>query len=234
MSHEAEIDKLLRSEEVVIFHSSVTDLADLDEQLEQSGRSWRAIELGMGSADNRDFFAALKARTGLKTLPQIFIDGRFVGGLRATQALLAKKASASVAAKWMGYLGLLPFLFGAIGLWLGLTWLAPVLIAYGAVILSFVGAIYWGLAMAQPRARASIYYAAVLPALVGWVALLAPKIISLPLLAAAFVGWRIWEQTAPGVILPGWFETLRTVLTAGAAICLFAGWLVLLPFIGRG
>lgn len=233
MSHEAEIAKLLRSEEVVIFHSPVTDLGGLEEVLEQSGRTWRTVELGMGSADSRDFFAALKARTGLQTLPQIFIDGRFVGGLRAGQEALMKRASAVSAAKWMGYLGLLPFIFAALGVWFGLPWVTSVLAAYGAVILSFVGAIHWGFAMTQRGVRPEVFYASVVPALVAWGALLIPKIIGLPLLAAGFVGWRLWEQRDTGPLLPGWFRAMRTVLTIGAVASLLLGWAALLPFISR-
>ena len=233
MSHEAEIAKLLGSEEVVIFHSPVTDLGGLDEVLEQSGRTWRTVELGMGSADSRDFFAALKARTGLQTLPQIFIDGRFVGGLRAGQEALLKRASAVGAAKWMGYLGLLPFIFAAAGVWFNLPWVIPILAAYGAVILSFVGAIHWGLAMVQRSVSAPVFYASIVPALVAWVALLIPTILGLPLLAAGFVGWRLWEQRNVGPLLPGWFRAMRTVLTIGAVASLLLGWLALLPFIGK-
>lgn len=232
MSNEAEIDKLLRSEDVVVFHSPVTDLAGLDEMLEQSGRKWRTVELAMGSADSRDFFAALKARTGLQTLPQVFMGGRFVGGLRAAQEALVRKAAAVTAAKWMGYLGLLPFGLGAAGVWLGMPWMVAVLIAYGAIILSFVGAIHWGLAMSQRGAQAKVFYASVLPALLGWVSLMIPNMIGLPLLMVGFIGWRLWEQRESGVLLPGWFRTLRTVLTVGAAASLFIGWLALLPIIG--
>ena len=53
---------------------------------------------------------------------------------------------------WLGYGGLLPF--GALALLLldgarsALWW--PALLAYGAVILSFVGALHWGFAMVLP------------------------------------------------------------------------------------
>ena len=50
---------------------------------------------------------------------------------------------------WLGYGGLLPFVALA-----GIGWWAPgtplwgtALLAYGAVILSFVGALHWGFAM---------------------------------------------------------------------------------------
>lgn len=232
MSSGHDIQELAKSAEVVVFHSPVTDLAGLDELLEGSGREWRAIEMGMGSAESRDQFARLKSLTGSATLPQVFINGRFVGGLRDAEARIALADRHQTAAAWMGYLGLLPFFAGAAGPWLGIDWLAGWLLAYGAVILSFVGAIHWGVAMGRRNSAPEWFYASVTPALAGWVALLLPRLIGLPLLAAAFVGWRLWEYrgSAPG--LPRWFRRLRTALTIGAVLSLVAGWLALLPFTG--
>ncbi len=76
-------------------------------------------------------------------------------------------------ALWLGYAGLLPF----IGLMLGL-WFAPerldaflmrALLSYSAVILSFMGAIHWALAMHAEgdTARRHMTFS-VLPALIGW------------------------------------------------------------------
>ncbi|WP_222519230.1 DUF3429 family protein [Spiribacter salinus] len=233
MTDDSELRKLAGSADVVVFHSPVTDLGGLDERLEQSGRHWKAIEMGMGSSESREQFARLKAMTGRSTLPQIFVNGRFVGGLRQAEAQLPLTGPYPSAAGWMGYLGLLPFLAGALGVWFGPAWLAGWLAAYGAVILSFVGAIHWGLAMHRPAAAPEAFYASVTPALVGWVALLLPRLIGLPILAAGFIAWRIWEHRQPGDVLPRWFRRLRTVLTIGAVSALLIGWFALLPLTGR-
>jgi len=82
------------------------------------------------------------------------------------------------AAAWMGYLGLLPFFATALGVWIGPVWLAGWLLAYGAIILSFVGAIHWGLVMGRGEASAAVFQASVVPALVGWAALLVPTIVA--------------------------------------------------------
>ena len=232
MSAEDELEALARSADVVVFHSPVTDLAGLDELLEASGRDWRAIEMGMGSAQSREQFARLKALTGSTTLPQVFINGRFAGGLRAAEARLLVAERHQSAAAWMGYLGLLPFLGAGVGVWFGMSWLTGWLLAYGAVILSFVGAIHWGLAMARQDPSPRWFYASVVPALAGWLALLLPALAGLPVLIAGFVGWRVWEHRGGGPALPRWFRRLRTVLSAGAVAALVAGWLALLPFTG--
>ncbi|MFC7474774.1 DUF3429 domain-containing protein [Dankookia sp. GCM10030260] len=69
---------------------------------------------------------------------------------------------------WLGLAGLLPFLGTAL-----LAWTAPpdwrgvalhALAAYGAVILSFLGAVHWGLALRAPPAEAG----ATAPRRRGW------------------------------------------------------------------
>ena len=235
MAGDDDLRQLARSADVVVFHSPVTDLGGLDEQLEESGCNWRAIEMGMGSSDSREQFRRLKAMTGRGTLPQVFVEGRFVGGLQAAQARLNEGSGASTAAAgWMGYLGLLPFLATAIGVWFGPAWAAGWLAAYGAVILAFVGAIYWGLAMTRRDTPPEWFYASVVPALVAWAALLVPAIVGLPVIAAGFIGWRVWESREAAKNLPRWFRRLRTVLTSGAVLALVGGWLALLPFTGTG
>ncbi len=137
------------------------------------------------------------------------------------------------AAYWMGYLGLLPFFATAAGIWWGWASLTGWLIAYGAVIFAFIGAIHWGLAMVATPSAPERFYASVVPALVAWVALLLPALIALPLLVTGFVAWRVWEHATPDTLMPRWFRRLRTVLTIGAVLSLSAGWIALLPFIGR-
>ncbi len=130
----------------------------------------------------------------------------------------------------LGYGGLLPFLALA-----ALAWLDPprqarwsgALLEYGAVILAFVGALHWALAMqattlAQAR-RAQAYAWSVVPALLGWVALqLVPAAAAL-LLVAGF-GLHLWADRTLAVRmpLPAWYLPLRLRLTAVASLCLLA------------
>jgi hypothetical protein len=92
--------------------------------------------------------------------------------------------------------GAIPFLFCG-----GLVLLYPVdsplaiqaLIAYGAVILSFVGAVHWGFVLSRPEPSDTAgtdkrsLGLGVLPALVGWVALLVQLRFHLPALALFFL-----------------------------------------------
>ncbi len=130
--------------------------------------------------------------------------------------------------RWLGYGGLWPFLALALACWVDSDWAPRALqaqLAYGAVILSFVGALHWGLAMGAPgldaAARNGRYAWSVVPSLLGWVALLLPNATGLWLLALGFVlhfgqDWR----HARGAGVPGWYLPLRARLTAVATACL--------------
>lgn len=131
---------------------------------------------------------------------------------------------------WLGYGGLLPF----IGL-LILTVVEPdrapawsdALVGYGAVILSFVGALHWGFAMSAPglgptqRRRAFVW--SVVPALLAWPAtVLAGSAASL-ILVLGFVLHLVQDRRLAGPAeLPGWYLPLRWRLTVVAGLCLLA------------
>jgi hypothetical protein len=131
----------------------------------------------------------------------------------------------------LGLSGLLPFagaalaFFAAPDSWQGFA--EGALIAYGAVILSFLGAVHWGLALRAPVAEAGAGPArltlGVLPALIGWLSLLLPDVFALPLLALGILGTAGLEQWAAGRgLVPGEYMMLRWVLSIGAALCLMA------------
>jgi Protein of unknown function (DUF3429) len=128
----------------------------------------------------------------------------------------------------LGYSGLLPFLILAVAsmtddyhrsLWI------EALVAYAAVILSFVGAIHWGFAMAlnelsMPK-RNECFVWSVIPALIAWVAFLLPTHIAGMLLIAGFLlqyaqDYRLGKVSR----LPDWYLSLRLRLTLVACLCL--------------
>ena len=69
----------------------------------------------------------------------------------------------------LGYLGLLPFVLGAALVWIVRAdvhaYVALALSTYAALILSFLGAIHWGLAMRQPANNTTAWVWGVVPAL---------------------------------------------------------------------
>jgi len=66
---------------IVIFTSGLTDIRSLIAQLEQNNLDYKEIRMGMGNQESRNYFNALRHITEWPYLPQIFVNGRFVGGI---------------------------------------------------------------------------------------------------------------------------------------------------------
>ena len=119
----------------------------------------------------------------------------------------------------LGFAGLIPFLAGVGGVWaLGYPDFILVLnltMAYAAVILAFLGAVHWGLALAQEAAgNWRRLVPAVLPALAGWVALMLPNAFGLLLLAIGYAGVFLADRAAiTANRAPAWYKALRKPLT---------------------
>lgn len=132
---------------------------------------------------------------------------------------------------WLGYGGLIPFLVFA-----GLSLTEPAhqiiyrgaLLSYGAVILSFVGAIQWGFAMITPELtdsqRRSGYIWSVVPALMAWFTVFLGPVTSALILIFGFLV-QYWRDLALSsqMSLPRWFLPLRLRLTFVACISLAFG-----------
>lgn len=130
--------------------------------------------------------------------------------------------------------GFLPFL--ALVLWLAGSgddhpWhdtTITMLKAYGAVILSFLGGIRWGLATGRDDgATARILMLSTVPSLAGWAAMALPDAHAFALLAVAFAAQGAWDQFAVhrgGA--PDWFGRLRMRLTLLVVVAMVAAfWL---------
>lgn len=133
----------------------------------------------------------------------------------------------------LGYGGLVPFVAAVLGIALldgePRAMAARALLAYGAVILSFLGAVHWGLLLARPSADAARrLLAGVLPSLAGWIALLLPVRFGLTLLVVAFGALWLYEHRVLGVkFLPEAYLVLRRNLTLGVCSLLALGLIAL-------
>lgn len=132
-----------------------------------------------------------------------------------------------------GLAGLIPFVVLSLSevLSLGLPPVVALLAfnTYGAVILSFVGAIWWGLAAAtqQSAPRAIMFYWSVIPALIGWFATLVPPDVGVLMLSAGFaLQWAgdAWLTRAYPGVAPVWLFALRTILTGGVLATMAIAW----------
>jgi Protein of unknown function (DUF3429) len=131
----------------------------------------------------------------------------------------------------LGYAGLLPFIGGAALLWLVEPGLHPFvalgLAGYGAVIVSFLGGIHWGIGLryagTMRTTHAFHFVWGVVPSLLAWVALMMPAFAGLPLLALVLVVcFAVDYKTWPGAGLGEWLP-LRFRLTAVAAVSCLIG-----------
>jgi hypothetical protein len=125
----------------------------------------------------------------------------------------------------LGLGGLLPFVAGLGAVALGWTWAGFALAAYGAAILSFLGAVHWGLALADPSGPGAAERLAwgVVPSLWAWLALLLPVSSALPVLGAGLLATAALESVATRRgLVPGAYLRLRWVLSGVAAASLFA------------
>ena len=76
----ADLAELIGSARVVVFRSGLTDTRMLLHWLQREGIDHREVTMGMGSGAERDRFQRLRDWTGWPYLPQVFVDGVFVGG----------------------------------------------------------------------------------------------------------------------------------------------------------
>lgn len=117
----------------------------------------------------------------------------------------------------LGFLGAIPFvglaLLSALSGVLG-TWALGALLAYAAVILSFMGGVHWGWAMAADEPSFARLGVSVLPSLLGWVGFLVAGKLGFITLAAGFAAllWLDLRAIAEGRAAR-WYRTLRWPLT---------------------
>jgi hypothetical protein len=134
----------------------------------------------------------------------------------------------------LGYAGLVPFVGGALGIWvIPLGWrpfVLDALLDFAAVILAFMGAIHWGLAMraeeTDEKAKLQLGLS-VIPPLLGWAALAGglPIGLSLPIFLFAFIGLYLADMHAVRVgLAPQWYPALRTPLTLVVCLSLLVAW----------
>lgn len=141
-------------------------------------------------------------------------------------------------AQRLGYAGLLPFVGGALFIWLLMDRLEPepfhfvveALTTYAAVIVSFLGGLPWGMVMWRSRSGQPLselerraLWAGIAYSLAAWVAVLMPPHAGLAVLGfLLIVCYLVDRKLYPELGVTGWL-TLRFRLTLVASLsCFFA------------
>ncbi len=235
----------LEDHDLVAITSGITDLRDAEVLLEQymPGR-WQRIEWGMGSAANRERFHDLQRASGFHMLPMFIDRDGVIGGVTELRRFLEPRGDAVVREPsgvpvngpapilhLLGYAGLVPFVFFGVAAWFGsMQWQVFSLHAlgvYAAVILSFLGAVHWGMflldrghrVLGQPAPVWSVF-----PSIIAWVALLMPTAPGLTVLLLLFplVLWVDRDSQHRFRLPPGYIQ-LRGYLTLGGTLSLLSG-----------
>ncbi|TQE99403.1 MAG: DUF3429 domain-containing protein [Spiribacter salinus] len=134
--------------------------------------------------------------------------------------------TAAFHARLAGYAGLIPFVIPLLVVWFGPGHAEAAIAvqhAYAALILSFLGGIYWGLALLRCMPR--WFWLSVLPPLWAWPALLlVPSTLGTLMLASGFALMVLLDTAARrGEIIRTWFFRLRVTLSTVAVMTLLLG-----------
>lgn len=131
----------------------------------------------------------------------------------------------------LGYGGLLPFVFLALCLWLVGPELHPhvalALQAYGALIVSFLGGIHWGVGFLQAlrtrRAPGFPFIWGVVPSLLAWIGVMMPASAGLAWLGFVLIAcYAVDRRTWPAVGLAPWLPMRLQLTTVASLICFLA------------
>ena len=146
---------------------------------------------------------------------------------KAESAANADKATKELpgAAMLWGWAGVIPFAFlaGASVLaepgWAALA--LGKLAIYGAIILTFMGGVHWGLAIAGSRPGLQLFTTGIIPSLIAVCSILVPVKPAIAILIAGFLLllandlWLVRQS-----FFPHWYGRLRTQLTSSVIILL--------------
>ncbi|OGA98107.1 MAG: hypothetical protein A3E25_10250 [Burkholderiales bacterium RIFCSPHIGHO2_12_FULL_69_20] len=129
-------------------------------------------------------------------------------------------------ARLLGHAGLLPFVLGALLVWVGLApdlhaFVTLALSAYAGLIVSFLGGIHWGLAFRHSAPPASLFIWGVVPSLVAWLAVIMPPYAGLVVHGTMLVlCYGVDRRVYPVQGIAHWL-TLRFRLSAVASLACF-------------
>lgn len=141
--------------------------------------------------------------------------------------ILTADAPLPPAALTLGHLGLVPFVAGALLVWLVNEAAHPYvtlgLSSYAALVVALLGGVHWGVGFRQPDPPTALFAWGLTALTLAWVAVMMPASSGLVLNGALLVAcYLVDRKVYPAQGLSRWL-TLRFRLSAVAAFCCFLG-----------
>ena len=225
-----EIQSLIETTKVVVVGSKQSDTRRIEQVLEGQFDDISIQRLNMEQSENKSTLKSLQQLSGWSNLPMIYINGEMIGGeweLTSQQQLGVNTCGRSTHgfSNIIGYCGLIPFV--GLSVWYTMTtnaqqasFILSALIAYAAIILSFVGAIHWGRSLHEPHMVKSnlLQLISVIPTLLGWVALLVPAQVGLMILITSFFLIYLFDRIQYKELY--WMQKIRFNLSMGVIFTL--------------
>ena len=138
----------------------------------------------------------------------------------------------------IGILGLFPFIFGLVDLWVNkneLLFKINLPKYYGAIILTFLGSKYWGIILnlqgknkLSNQLEVNIIIWSILPSILGIIVLSIQNSFSIIILAFGFILSQIIDELLYNRInLPYWYLMLRRALTSLVLVILICTYIII-------
>ena len=124
----------------------------------------------------------------------------------------------------LGYLGLTPFVVGAVTALLSQELISlafQAFVLYSIAILSFMGGVHWGLALITGTRQSTRLLISVVPVVAAWICLIAlPAPLTLAVLGGGFIAqWFIDRPILAELPIPSWYLEMRPRLAYVVAGC---------------
>ena len=138
----------------------------------------------------------------------------------------------------IGILGLLPFIFGFVDLWINKDELIVKINLpkyYGAIILTFLGSKYWGIILnfndikkISNVLKVIIIIWSILPSILALIVLIIQSSFSIIILALGFISCQVIDELFYNKIsFPYWYIILRRILTLIVLIILICTFIII-------
>ena len=138
---------------------------------------------------------------------------------------------------FFGFLGLLPFIFGLIDIWINkdnLFFLINLPKYYGSIILTFLGAVYWGIVIYDTsknllfdKVKLYVLFWSIIPSFWALLILIFNNDVSILILAFCFIFVQIVDELIIKYFkFPVWYLLLRRILTIIVVLILLSSYLL--------